>query len=45
MIQIEHIRGRSSDGDMAMMRWIEAAAKEGYAHGNSLADWAAPYGR
>jgi hypothetical protein len=25
---------------MAVVRWIEAAAEEGYAHGNSLADCA-----
>jgi len=37
-VQIEYVCSSHCNGDMAMVRWIEATAEEGYAHGNSLAD-------
>lgn len=37
-VQIEYIRRRRSDRDMAVMWWVETAAEEGYAHRHSLAD-------
>jgi hypothetical protein len=39
-VQIEYVRGGSGDRDVTVMRWIEAAAEEGYAHRHSLADCA-----
>ena len=39
-VQIEYICSGGGDGDVTVMRRIEAAAKEGYAHVHSLADYA-----
>ena len=33
-VQVKYICRRSRNRDMAVMRWIETAAEEGYAHGN-----------
>lgn len=38
LVQVKYIRRGSSDRDVAVMRWIEAAAEKGYPHRLSLAN-------